>query len=135
MKEIIRIVPVTPVPQAPPYLKGIINLRGKLIPVADLRTKLGMREAAHTDRTCIIVLEIARRGSTFMTGMVVDSVSEVLHIQGANIEGVHVNFHTDNRWLLGMAKTNNGLKIILDVDEMLGDLELAGAPQVLETAV
>lgn len=136
VKEIIELMPITPVPQGPPYLKGVINLRGKIIPVADLRTKLGMREAAYTDRTCIIVLDISRKGSTYRTGMVVDSVSEVLHIQGANIDDVHdLNFHADNRCLLGMAKMNSGLKIILDVDEMLGDIDPSEAQQVLEAIV
>lgn len=136
VKEIIEVIPITPVPQAPPYLKGVINLRGKIIPVADLRTKLGLGESASTDRTCIIVLEITRKRSTFLAGMVVDSVSEVIHIQGANIEDVKDFYRdTDSRSLLGMAKMESGLKIILDVDELLGDIEAEGAQQVFEAAV
>ncbi len=136
VKEIIEVMPITPVPQAPPYLKGVINLRGKIIPVADLRTKLGVGESAYTERTCIIVLEVTRKRSNFLTGMVVDSVSEVLHIQGANIEDVReFTLQNNSRYLLGMAKLDSGLKLILDVDEMLGDIDIEEAQEVFEAAV
>lgn len=128
VKEIIEVMPITPVPQAPPYVKGVINLRGKIIPVADLRTKLGIEESSHTDRTCIIVLETTRNDATILTGMVVDSVSEVLHIKGADIEDVHdFMLQFNNDCLLGMAKMGSGLKIILDVDKVLGDIDLGAA--------
>ena len=119
---------ITVMPQAPPYVKGVINLRGKIIPVADLRTRLGIRESGNTHQTCIIVLETTRNETTVLAGMVVDSVSEVLHIKGSDIEDVHdfmLQFNSD--CVLGMAKMDSGLKIILDVDKVLGEVELGVA--------
>ncbi|MGA2404231.1 MAG: chemotaxis protein CheW [Syntrophobacteraceae bacterium] len=128
VKEIIEVMAITVMPQAPPYVKGVINLRGKIIPVADLRTRLGIRESGNTHQTCIIVLETTRNETTVLAGMVVDSVSEVLHIKGSDIEDVHdfmLQFNSD--CVLGMAKMDSGLKIILDVDKVLGEVELGVA--------
>jgi purine-binding chemotaxis protein CheW len=128
VKEIIEVMPITPMPQAPPYVKGVINLRGKIIPVADLRTKLGIEESEYTDRTCIIVLDTTKNERKVLIGMVVDSVSEVLHIQGADVEDVNdfmLKFNSE--CVLGMAKTASGIKIILDVDKVLGEVDLGAA--------
>ena len=128
VKEIIEVIPITALPQAPTCIKGVINLRGRIIPVMDLRTKLGIRESENTDRTCIIVLEATVNGSAVVTGIVVDSVSEVLHIKGADIEEINefmLQFNSD--CVLGMAKMNTGLKIILDVDKVFGGVEFAAA--------
>ena len=125
VKEIIVVMAITPMPEAPAYVKGVINLRGKIIPVVDLRTKLGIQESEYTDRTCIIVLETTRNGRAVSIGMIVDSVSEVLHMQGADIEDVNdfiLKFNSD--CMLGMAKTASGIKIILDVDKVLGEVDL-----------
>jgi len=86
VKEIIGMMPVTPVPKTPSYVKGVINLRGKVIPVADLRLKFDMEEAAYTERTCIIVVEIKEGLGHVLMGIVVDSVSEVLNIKSGEIE-------------------------------------------------
>ena len=83
VKEIIGMMPITIVPQTPPYIKGVINLRGKVIPVIDLRFKFLMNAADYTERTCIIVVEITAAGRTILMGIVVDSVSEVLNIKGS----------------------------------------------------
>jgi len=128
VKEIIEVMSITPMPQTPAYVKGVINLRGKIIPVADLRTKLGIEESEYTHRTCIIVLETTRNGRPVLTGMVVDTVSEVLHIQGADIEDVNdflLRFNSD--CILGMAKTASDIKIILDVDKVVGEVDLGAA--------
>jgi len=128
VKEIIEVMSITPIPQAPAYVKGVINLRGKIVPVADLRTKLGIQGSEYTDRSCIIVLDITRNGRPVLIGMVVDSVSEVLHIQGSDIEDVNdivLKFNSD--YMLGMAKTTSGIKIILDVDKVLGEVNLGAA--------
>ncbi len=128
VKEIIEVRSITPMPQAPPFVKGVINLRGKIVPVADLRTKLGIRGSEYTDRSCIIVLDIARNGRTVLIGMIVDSVSEVLHIQGADIEDVNdFLLKSNSDCMLGMAKTTSGIKIILDVDKVLGEVALGAA--------
>ncbi len=128
VKEIIEIMSITPMPDTPAYVKGVINLRGKIIPVADLRTKLGLKESEYTDRTCIIVLETTRNDRNVLIGMVVDSVSEVLHIQGADIEDVNdFLLQCNSDCMLGMAKTATDIKIILDVDKVLGEADLGAA--------
>ena len=86
VKEIIGLMPITTVPQTPGYVKGVINLRGKVIPVADLRLKFGMEAMEYNERTCIIVVEVKGASQTILMGIVVDSVSEVLNIKGTDIE-------------------------------------------------
>ena len=126
IKEIIGMMPITPVPQTPEFFKGVINLRGKVIPVIDLRLKFGMEAADFTERTCTIVVEIDGASGTVMTGIVVDSVSEVLNITGEDIENTPA-FGTDlnTDYILGMAKTAGGVKILLDIDRVLSDEEIA----------
>jgi purine-binding chemotaxis protein CheW len=125
IKEIIGMMPITPVPQTPEHVKGVINLRGKVIPVVDLRLKFGMETIDYTERTCIIVVEIEGEAGTVMIGTVVDSVSEVLNIKAEEMEetptfGTNVN--TD--YILGMAKMEGGVKILLDIDKVLSSQEL-----------
>jgi purine-binding chemotaxis protein CheW len=120
IREIIGMMPVTSVPQTPEFVKGVINLRGKVIPVVDLRLRFSMETIDYTERTCIIVVEIEGQSGTVMIGIVVDSVSEVLNIKGEDIEetptfGAKLN--TDN--ILGMAKMEGGVKILLDIDRVL----------------
>ena len=126
IKEIIRMMPITSVPQTPEFVKGVINLRGKVIPVIDLRLRFDMGEIDYTERTCIIVVEIEGQAGTVMIGIVVDSVSEVLNIKGKDIEdsptfGTKLN--TD--YILGMAKMEGGVKILLDIDRVLSGEEVA----------
>jgi len=126
VKEIIGLMPITLVPQTPEFVKGVINLRGKVIPVLDLRLKFGMGLIDYTERTCIIVVEIRQESGSVMMGIVVDAVSEVIHIKSEDIEetptfGTRLN--TD--YILGMAKMNGGVKILLDIDKVLSSKELS----------
>lgn len=93
IKELIGMMPVTTVPQIPKFVKGVINLRGKVLPVMDLRLRFGMESIDYTERTCIIVVEIEGQTGTVMIGIVVDSVSEVLHIKGDSIIHWRRNIH------------------------------------------
>lgn len=125
VKEIIGMMPITPVPRTPGFVKGVINLRGKVIPVVDLRRKFDMEETGYTERTCIIVLEISGGAGATQMGIVVDAVSEVLNIKGMDIEktptfGARLN--TD--YILGMAKMNGGVKILLEIDKVFGGGEM-----------
>ncbi len=86
VKEIIGMMPVTSVPRTPDFVKGVINLRGKVIPVVDLRLKFSMDSIEYTDRTCIIVVEIDSDETTLLIGIVVDAVSEVLNMKESEIE-------------------------------------------------
>ena len=131
IKEIIGMMPITTVPQTPEYVKGVINLRGKVIPVLDLRLRFGMREVEYTDRTCIIVVEIDGTLSTMIIGIVVDSVSEVLNIKGEDIEDAPTfNKSVKTEYIMGMAKMDGKVKILLDIDEVLSADEL----QIIEKA-
>jgi purine-binding chemotaxis protein CheW len=113
-------MPITPVPQTPGYVKGVINLRGKVIPVVDLRLKFGMDAMDYTDRTSIIVVEIASAPGTIQIGIVVDSVSEVLTIKADEIEDTPTfGADFDSDYILGMAKMDGGVKILLDIDKVL----------------
>ena len=120
VKEIIGIMAITTVPQTPAYMKGVINLRGKVIPIVDLRVKFGMAAIDYTEKTCIIVVEITNSGQKVMIGVLVDSVSEVLNIRGGEIEETPIfGAKLDTGYILGMAKMNGGVKILLDIDKVL----------------
>ena len=125
IKEIIGMLPITSVPQTPDFVKGVVNLRGKVIPVIDLRLRFGIREIDYTERTCIIVVEIAGQAGTVLIGIVVDSVSEVLNVKGDDIEDTPT-FGTklDTEYILGMAKMEGGVKILLDIDRVLNSEEV-----------
>ena len=126
VKEIIGIMPITTVPRTPEFVKGVINLRGKVIPVVDLRLKFGMEEIGYTERTCIIVVEIAGSSGAVMMGIVVDSVSEVLNIKGDDIEDTPaLGTSLNTEYIMGMAKIEGGVKILLDIDRMLSAEEVA----------
>ena len=120
VREIIGYMDITAVPQTPHHVKGVINLRGQVIPVIDLRAKFGMETTDVTDQTCIIVVETSQGQRKFSTGIVVDRVQEVLDIAGEDIEeapqfGSSVN--TD--FILGMGKIGESVKILLDIDKVL----------------
>ncbi len=126
IKEIIGMMPITFVPQTPNFVKGVVNLRGKVIPVMDLRLRFGMDAMAYTDRTCIIVVEIGGEAGNIMIGIVVDTVSEVLNIKAEDIEDTPAfGTQLDTDYILGMAKTDGGVKILLDIDRVLRTDEIS----------
>jgi purine-binding chemotaxis protein CheW len=126
VKEIIGMMEITAVPQTPSYVKGVINLRGSVIPVLELRTKFGMETKEYDDRTCIIVTEVRRGSSQIQVGMIVDSVSEVLNVGQEDIEPPPVfgGASVDTANILGMAKMKGEVKILLDVDNVVSEGEL-----------
>lgn len=125
IKEIIGMMPITSVPQTPDFVKGVLNLRGKVIPVLDLRIRFSIPPLDYTERTCIIVVEVEVKSGMITMGIVVDSVSEVLPIKPEDIENTP-SFGTkvDTTYLLGIAKTDDGVKILLDIDKILSNQEL-----------
>ncbi len=130
VKEIIGMMTITPIPRTPTFVKGVINLRGKVIPVMDLRLKFGLGEIPYTDRTCIIVAEIDSEENTVLIGIVVDAVSEVLNIPGDDIEeppafGTRLN----TEYILGLAKTDQGVKILLNIDKVLAESDITAMKQ------
>jgi purine-binding chemotaxis protein CheW len=120
VREIIGYMAITAVPQMPAYVKGVINLRGQVIPVIDLRAKFGMNIATVTEETCIIVVEIRQDGRKFSTGIVVDHVQEVLDIDGENIEEApQFDSSVNTDFIMGMGKIGDSVKILLDIDKVL----------------
>lgn len=125
VREIIGYLDVTSVPQTPAYVKGVINLRGQVIPVIDLRTKFGMEPSDVTDETCIIVAETRQAGRTLSTGIVVDRVQEVLDIASESIEDApQFGNSVDTDFVMGMAKVDDSVKILLDIDAVLATSDL-----------
>ena len=121
VREIIRIANITMVPQMPAYVRGVINLRGKIIPVLDLRLRFGLSQADSTDQTCIIVVQVkVHEGKTTQMGLVVDAVEEVVNIAGGDIEETP-DFGSTliADYLLGMAKVKGLVKTLLDIDRVL----------------
>jgi purine-binding chemotaxis protein CheW len=131
VKEIIGMMSITSVPRAPDFVKGVVNLRGKVIPVIDLRLKFSMGEIPYTDRTCIIVVEINLDESTILIGIVVDAVSEVLNVRNQDIEETPTfGAKLDTDYILGMAKMEGGVKILLDISKVLSTEEIEGLTKV-----
>lgn len=120
VKELIKLMPITDVPRMPGYVRGVINLRGKIIPVVDLRTKFGLMSIDDTEETCIIVVDVASNGQPAMTGILVDAVSEVLEIAAEQIEETpSIGAAVDTDFIMGMGKVDNDVKILLDVVKVL----------------
>jgi purine-binding chemotaxis protein CheW len=128
VREIMGIQDITAVPQTPAHVKGVINLRGKVIPVVDLRLKFGLPEQDYTQRTCIIVVQVrdeGRQTGTMLTGIVVDGVAEVLNVAGADIEDMpDFGDGTVTPYLLGVAKVKGKVKILLEIDQVLSSQDL-----------
>jgi purine-binding chemotaxis protein CheW len=127
VREIVGIQEITAVPQMPHGVKGVINLRGKVIPVVDLRVKFGLEELEYSLRTCIIVVQIQGGAGLVQVGVIVDAVSEVLTLQSADIED-KPDFGTGVATpdLLGMAKIKGKVKILLDINAALSGADVAG---------
>jgi len=120
VREIIGLMHITQVPRTPTYIRGVINLRGKIIPVIDLRAKFGMTPTEDTEHTCIIVVDLVTEEATCQMGVLVDSVSEVLDIKDENIEATPAfGGDMDARFIRGMAKADDKVTILLDVEAVL----------------
>ena len=120
VREIIKVMDITQVPQVAEHVLGVINLRGKVIPVIDLRRKFGFPAQAYTERTCIIVAEVGLAAGKVLMGVVVDAVSDVLNVSGSEIdETPHFGGHHTIDYLLGLAKVRGTVKILLDLDRVL----------------
>jgi len=136
VREIIRTQDITRVPHTPPHMKGVINLRGKVIPVMDLRTKLGFPETEYDQRTCVIIVEIVTeaRTSLFM-GLIVDGVAEVLNLAQADVQDVpDFGSTSPSPYLLGVAKTKGRIRILLDISKVLSSHEVGGLQDILEAS-
>jgi purine-binding chemotaxis protein CheW len=122
VREIIRHITITVVPQMPAYIRGVINLRGKIIPVMDLRLRFGFSNVANSDQTCIVVVQVQLPdGKSTPMGMVVDGVEEVITFNAADIEKTpDFGGQIAADYILGMAKVKGVVKVLLDIDRVVG---------------
>jgi len=120
VQEIICMMSVTPVPRIPPFVKGVINLRGKVIPIIDLRLKFAMPAVAQTEETCIIVV----RAQGVAMGIVVDKVSEVLDIAPEDIDILSCVAAVNTDYILGIGKAASKVTVLLDIDKILSTDEV-----------
>lgn len=120
VREIIRLQKITSVPQMPSFVRGVINLRGRVIPIVDLRLKFGLK-AVDAERTCIVVVQVALASNTAaQMGLIVDSVEEVVNLAADQIESTpEFGGSIDTRYLLGMAKVHGQVKTLLDIDRVV----------------
>jgi len=131
VQEIIQMQSVTKVPRTPDYVRGVINLRGKVIPVIDLRKKFNLPTVSDTEKTCIIVVQIQQAESRVTMGTIIDEVKEVLDIKAENIEetpsfGASIN----TEFIMGMGKIGSSVKILLDIDKVMSVRELSDIKKV-----
>ena len=133
VREIMGLQDITTVPQTPPYVKGVLNLRGKVIPVLDLRLRFGLVPEDYTMRTCIIVVRTRQADEELVIGMVVDGVAEVLNISASEIEDTpDFGPSVIMPYLKGLAKVKGKVKILLNIDEVLNARELSGLSALLQ---
>lgn len=120
VKEIMGITEITEIPQTPDFIKGVINLRGNIIPIIDLRIKFGMEAQIYNNRTCIVVVEIEFEGEQTHMGLVVDTIKEVISIPEEKIAQVpYINAKIQSDFIKGIAEMESGIKIILDIIKIL----------------
>lgn len=124
VQEIIGVSAITKVPKSPPFLKGVINLRGKIIPIVDLRLKLGMAEKEYDDATCFIVVNALIKNKSIAIGIVVDTVQEVISFEEVDIQPVpDYGASLNTNYIIGMGKTQEDVVILIDINTTLEDTE------------
>lgn len=132
VREIMKLQDITAVPQTPMYMRGVINLRGKIVPVIDLRAKFGFPDVEATAATCIIVVQLHTGREMLLMGLLVDAVSEVLNFAAADIEDTPDFGHgVSTPYLLGIAKLKGSVKILLNIDEVLSTTEVQSIEGIL----
>ena len=126
VRDILGVLDITPVPQTAPFLLGVINLRGKVAPVIDLRTRFGHQYREPDHRTCIVVVDVAGDdGQSVLISMMVDQVNEVLNVPDEDIDPAPTfGVDLDTAYILGMAKVEGAVKILLDIDRVVNDSQL-----------
>jgi purine-binding chemotaxis protein CheW len=133
VREIMGLQDITPVPKVPAHVKGVINLRGKVIPVIDLGVKFGMPAQDYTSRTCIVVTRTVRGDEDVLVGMVVDGVAEVLTLSEDDIQDTpRFGPGISTPYLIGMAKMKGKVKILMDIDQVLNNDDLCAMTALLQ---
>lgn len=130
VREILELTNITKVPQTPDFMRGVINLRGSVVPVIDMRLKFSMSETEQTVNTCIIVVEISLDGDITVLGALADSVQEVVEMEPASIEPApHIGTKMNTDFIKGMGKVDSRFVMILDIDKVFSSDELADLGQ------
>jgi purine-binding chemotaxis protein CheW len=130
VREILEITSITKVPRTPDYMRGVINLRGSVVPVIDVRLKFGMSATEHTVNTCIIVAEVNLDGETIVLGALADSVQEVVEMGPESIEPApHIGARLNTEFIRGMGKIDNRFVMVLDIDRVFSSEELTSITQ------
>jgi purine-binding chemotaxis protein CheW len=131
VQEIIKMMEITRVPRTPAFVRGVINLRGKVIPIVDLRLKFDMESRETTEKTCIIVVQVQRKDNVVTMGIIVDEVSEVLDVAGEQIEPApEFGGVVDTSFILGMGKVGDRVVTLMDVDKVLSGHEVEAVAAV-----
>ena len=131
VREILEITSITKVPQTPDFMSGVINLRGSVVPVIDMRLKFGMSETVRTVNTCIIVVEVLMDGEIIVLGSLADSVQEVIEMEPDSIEAApHIGTQLNTDFIKGMCKHDGRFVMILDIDKVFSGEELAEAQSI-----
>jgi len=131
VREIIGLMGITEVPRTPQHIRGVINLRGRIIPVLDLRTRFGMEAIEDSEETCIIVVETSSSAGATTMGILVDTVCEVMDIGAEDLEPAPMfGQDVDSRFILGMAKSEHGVKILLNIAHVVSADQLAEMAQL-----
>jgi purine-binding chemotaxis protein CheW len=135
-REILSLTPVTSVPQTPEYLLGVINLRGQVVPVVDMRLKLGLTAGADTEDTCIIVVDVQVDGEVITVGALADAVREVIDIRSDQIEPPpRLGTRLNTEFINGMGKVDEQFMILLNIDKIFNSDEFAWVQDAAENAV
>ena len=125
VREILGLTAITSVPNTPKFIKGVTNLRGKIIPLIDLRVKLGMEAVEFTRQTCIVVVEVPGLSERILIGVIVDGVKEVLNVESAELDEVpSFGIRVNTSFLLGLANSKTGLSLLLDIEQVLSKSEI-----------
>jgi purine-binding chemotaxis protein CheW len=134
-REILSLTPVTKVPQTPDYLLGVINLRGQVVPVVDMRLKLGLPAGKETEDTCIIVVDVKVDGETITVGALADAVREVLDIRADQIEPPpRLGTRLKTEFITGMGRIDEQFMILLNIDRIFNSDELAWVQEAADEA-
>lgn len=136
VKEIVGMLDITHIPRAQGYIKGVVNLRGKIVPIVDLRLKFGMEARPYNDRTCILVVQVELNGTHRLVGMTVDSAADVLNIQAEDIDPPpKPEAQTEGGFLLGLAKVKGQVILLLNIDKILNKTEITYIRREFQSSV
>lgn len=134
VREIIALLDITTVPRAPRHIRGVVNIRGKIVPVLDLRRKLGLPDVELRPENCIITVMVEGLGESLLIGLLVDGMSEVLQVAGTEVEPLPALKDTRLPFVLGLAKSQGRMRILLDIDKVVSEQNIEGLLELGQVA-